>query len=80
MSSKSLILSEYAWEYLLFVSQRVQERDGQKQSEAVPASVRAEPPRPPSAPRPIVLVRAALCFVFPAEGRSTGDAGGVALR
>lgn len=52
MSSKSLILSEYAWEYLLFVSQRVQERDGQKQSEAVPASVRAEPPprRPPLGP------------------------------
>lgn len=44
MSSKSLILSEYVWEYLLFVSQRVQERNGQKQSEAVPASVRAEPP------------------------------------
>lgn len=48
MSSKSLILSEYAWEYLLFVSQRVQERDGQKQSEAVPASVRAEPPSAPA--------------------------------
>lgn len=52
MSSKSLILSEYAWEYLLFVSQRVQERDGQKQSEAVPASVRAEPPPPHPPVRP----------------------------
>lgn len=50
----------------MFVSLCVQERSRQRQREAVPASVGTEtPPSPP--PRPIVLVRAVLCFVSPAE-------------